>query len=331
MTDTNGLISSMAQRLSQLEGAHRKLRDEVIKKDKELLIYQRKVQALESKLKENNLSTEEVESYESLMKENFRLRKQVSEMEKFLNDYGLVWIGNTKIETPKDKDEYQIDFKLLFKRFQDLNHLAGKGGPKMKKEGNKAKFVFDDAVPIKIYKNGILIRRGPFRPYTDKSTQRFIQDVLDGYFPYEYKDSNPEGVAFDVDNRCTEVFDGPTTNDEGQKLGKKSDSNIKSLATIGDKNMKMSISLFILLAREEFLSRLPPTAIKNGQVIDVRDSLAKKLGVKTDENPKSDSPQPIKSNEKDLIILPSKALEDIQNNIQSSEPVTTLRVYILIK
>lgn len=98
--------------------------------------YKRKVAALEAQLKANNLSTEEVASYETLMKENFRLRKQVSDMEKFLNDYGLIWVGDKHKDDdiPKDKkdlNDFPIDFKLLFKRFNDLNLLAGQGKPKV--------------------------------------------------------------------------------------------------------------------------------------------------------------------------------------------------------
>lgn len=154
VTDTNGLVSSMASRLSQLEVAHRKMRylnnillfyycylnrEEVITKEKELMSYKRKVAALEAQLKANNLSTEEVASYETLMKENFRLRKQVSDMEKFLNDYGLIWVGDKRKEeddtannnNKKNPDEFPIDFKMLFKRFNDLNVVAGAGKPKV--------------------------------------------------------------------------------------------------------------------------------------------------------------------------------------------------------
>lgn len=202
----------------------------------------------------------------------------------------------------------------------------------MKKEGNQAKFVFEESIPIRVYKNGILIRRGPFRPYTDKSTQRFIQDILDGYFPYEYKKSHPDGVAFEIDNRSTEIYEISSSeaavNDEGegQRLGNKSDnsnSNIRSLANMGDKNLKMT--------REEFLSRLPPTAIKDGQIIDIRDSIAKHLGGGggggKDNNSSTDSPKPISSGEDGIIILPSQALSDIQNDcVKKDEQITTLRI-----
>ena len=38
-----------------------------------------------------------------------------------------------------------------------------------------------------LFRNGILIREGPFRPFTDKDAQAFMKDLQDGYFPYELK------------------------------------------------------------------------------------------------------------------------------------------------
>lgn len=34
------------------------------------------------------------------------------------------------------------------------------------------------------------------RKYADKATKQFIHDILDGFYPYEFKDSHPDGVQF---------------------------------------------------------------------------------------------------------------------------------------
>lgn len=39
---------------------------------------------------------------------------------------------------------------------------------------------------------------GPFRPYTDATTQRCIKDFMDGYFPSELQSRYPEGIPFKV-------------------------------------------------------------------------------------------------------------------------------------
>ena len=39
---------------------------------------------------------------------------------------------------------------------------------------------------------------GPFRPFTEPTTQQCIQDIMDGYFPTELQDRYPDGVPFVV-------------------------------------------------------------------------------------------------------------------------------------
>ena len=37
-----------------------------------------------------------------------------------------------------------------------------------------------------------------FRPYSDQATEAFMQDLLDGYFPSEFKARFPDGVEIKV-------------------------------------------------------------------------------------------------------------------------------------
>ena len=55
-----------------------------------------------------------------------------------------------------------------------------------------------DPIPLTLYKNGLAMYSGPFRPYSDLLTQQFITDLQDGYFPSELKDRYPEGIPFKV-------------------------------------------------------------------------------------------------------------------------------------
>ena len=55
-----------------------------------------------------------------------------------------------------------------------------------------------DAVQLTVYGNGIFMFSGPFRSFSEASTQAFIQDILDGYFPSELQARYPDGVPFQV-------------------------------------------------------------------------------------------------------------------------------------
>ena len=56
-----------------------------------------------------------------------------------------------------------------------------------------------------LYISGIMLFRGPFRPYTSDNARSFIADVMDGYFPAEFKDKYPDGVAFEIKD-SSDVF-----------------------------------------------------------------------------------------------------------------------------
>ena len=44
-----------------------------------------------------------------------------------------------------------------------------------------------------IYRNGFTIDDGPLRSFEAKASQLFINDIIDGFFPYELKNKYPEG------------------------------------------------------------------------------------------------------------------------------------------
>ena len=55
-----------------------------------------------------------------------------------------------------------------------------------------------EPVPIILYKNGLAMFSGPFRPYSDPATQQVIRDLTEGYFPSELQSRFPEGVSLAV-------------------------------------------------------------------------------------------------------------------------------------
>ena len=58
-----------------------------------------------------------------------------------------------------------------------------------------------DPIPLTLYANGIIMFRGPFRPFTDHSTQLCVRDLMDGYFPSELQSRYPDGVPIAVRNQ----------------------------------------------------------------------------------------------------------------------------------
>ena len=55
-----------------------------------------------------------------------------------------------------------------------------------------------DPIPLVLYSNGLVLFSGPFRPFSDPTTQRCVQDLTDGYFPSELQPRYPDGIPFTV-------------------------------------------------------------------------------------------------------------------------------------
>ena len=280
--NSNSLLTSMASRLTALEKSHRKLRSELVAKDREVLSWKGKYQTLAKATEEDGLTA--AEQILGLEQANEQLRKQVHEMESFLQDYGLIWVGQqdddaTQQQQPRPEESAEsigarIDFGLLFTRLKELNVLAGEGKAKIHTEGRAARFDFGEKVPLAIFKDGIFIRRGPFRPYSDSETQRFVSDVLDGYFPPEFKDEYPDGIIFDVKD-CSSMRFADAPNDSNTRSNALGD-RFKAFCGEGQKVGALS-SQTAPMSREDFLRRLPERSVRNGRVISIRDEISSML------------------------------------------------------
>lgn len=155
------------------------------------------------------------DSFKELAKvsgERDKYKQQVKEMEKFLSDYGLKWVGgeggqregkfdgkaineelNFKGPSYRNNLPKEIDTEVLTRRIEELNFIAEKQRIVTCKQGMKAFKLLDD-VPIFFFANGLMIKGFPFYPYYSKQAQAILSDILDGYFPYDLKKDYPEGV-----------------------------------------------------------------------------------------------------------------------------------------
>jgi hypothetical protein len=204
-------------------------------------------------------------------KENQRLRDQIKEMEAFLEDYGLVWIGNDDVSAEADsKDsaektlessekESVTDYNLFIRKIEELNRLIASEPTEIVKEssgnGIKARLVNPDElrehVPLTIYSNGLMIMRGPFRFSGTNSHDSFVRDIIDGYFPAEFKLEHPDGLIFDIKDKRGTAYSG--SSDEGK------------------------------MTSDEFLRRLPKTLMAKGEINSIRGDIESRLHIPADE------------------------------------------------
>ncbi|XP_028409932.1 UBX domain-containing protein 11-like [Dendronephthya gigantea] len=345
------LLSSMATRLSQSEQQLRVSTREVIEKDKKIKILEEKVKLLE---KARGYGAENVKDLESKCR---TLQQQVHDMEEFLADYGMIWVGSeTSIDQNAENNDwakelkspealatsshpfwnpgaslpsetFEINFNLVVKNIEELNSLSGADRTVIARTKGGATLKAPDAVPLTLYANGILMFSGPFRPYTDGTTQRCIQDLMDGYFPSELQERYPDGIAIKLKDRREEVFkdkrtellfpgSGQSLENSGDIVGHK-DSNVKihSLESINERETNVPV--------EKFLDRLPPSVIRNGKIIDIRSGIENTLKGSSDG-----------SKEGLVSVIDTPVIQEIKSRTQSggqrpqsvSYDVTTLRI-----
>ena len=298
------LMTSMASRLRQVESQLQQYSREIIEKDL-------KIKQLEERLKTSEREFDKVNEVYSktnigvMQKKCESLQKQVDDMESFLEDYGMIWVGENQEEELNDPDlsgeenpglgshsdwtpansvdiSRRIPFEQILKRVRDLNVLVGDGIARVSQTKTGATFKIPEPINLEFYADGFILFEGPFRKYTDEYSNEFIRDILDGYFPSELRERYPDGIPFAVkDHRDSyflesekpkELFPG-----SGHKLLQDLDSRVvKSGSMKGRRNS---------LTSKDFTRKLPLSVVKNGKVIDIRGDIEAQL------NPNPENPE----------------------------------------
>lgn len=330
------LLGSMMTRLTQAEQQLKASQTKLIEKDKKIHILEEKAKLLEKARGYNSDTITELE------RKCRRLQTQVFQMEEFLADYGMIWVGDDHAEsdehTPRQspegrhshqgvwkpdsslvsdsRTEFAMDFDCVLNNIRELNILAGEGCSDITRTKDGARLKVRDPVPLYLYSNGILMFDGPFRPYSDPMTQQCMQDIMDGFFPSELQIRYPDGVPLEVQDKRDVVFEDKRTAllfpGTGQSLiGDEDSSKTLKVETKPPGQRQQSV--------DQFLSRLPQSVIKEGKIIDVRSGVANVIkGV---------------SGHSDIKVLETPVLQDIKSrSSDSSRPqsgktkVTTLRI-----
>eukprot|EP00073_Rattus_norvegicus_P036588 XP_008762354.1 PREDICTED: UBX domain-containing protein 11 isoform X3 [Rattus norvegicus] len=331
MIHDSELLTSMARKLQELEQQLKARNEEMLSKEQKILALEDLVQTLQ----QHQSSTTREEELET---QCIQLQRQVGEMERFLNDYGLQWVGEPmdqensegKIISESDERDWmkakkfwkpgdsivppEVDFDRLLSSLQDLSELVVEGEAQVTPVPGGAQFRTLEPIPLKLYRNGIMMFDGPFRPFYDPYTQRCLRDILDGFFPSELQRLYPDGVPFKVSDLRNQVYPedglGPFPG-EGRVVGR------QKIRKVTDRVEETSGSR---MTAEKFLNRLPKCVIRQGEVIDIRGPIRDTL--------QNCCPMPVRIQE---IIVETPALASERQRTQESPnmpvpPLSMLRI-----
>ncbi|KAF7692099.1 hypothetical protein HF521_011066 [Silurus meridionalis] len=292
------LMSSMMQKLNQLEKKVALQALDINKKKQTsrkffcslficLFVNRVKIAVLEEKLNLLHERTEREREKQEVDRKCCRLQKQVFEMEKFLNDYGMIWVGDNQNEADdEDEDEakiqptlnqpeaFSLNYDLVLQNIRNLNLLAAEGGTRITLVPGGAKLMQRPAVDLQLYTNGMVMSNEPFRSYTEPQTQKFLQDLMDGFFPSELQDRFPHGVIFQVVDRRMEMFrvDFPG---KGHIIGGSKEEVMRYRSEVKKTGLSFNPNCYpdSNLTIQQFLNKLPECVMKRGNVINIRSSL----------------------------------------------------------
>ena len=260
----NEFSNMLLSRLTRTEMESKQLRRqlaETLKRVESLDSENKNLKMLLRDYKKNSVEDEIM----SLRRENSGLIRKLADMEQFLSDYGLVWVGQPSAEGEHDYESenvvrHMMDYETFARKIQELNDIVCSEPTQIKKENGpfrRARLVraeeLVDNILITYYRNGLMVKRGPFRPINSDSYFTFMKDITDGFFPSEFRKEYPDGVLLDLKDMHTVDYNDNDTN---------SSSN-------GMNNNAMS--------QAQLLSKLPKIVVRNGMVINIRDEVEAKL------------------------------------------------------
>ena len=185
-----------------------------------------------------------------------------------------------------------IDIKVLARRIDEMNAII------YEEQGSNAEFESEDGkifklkhkkeILISFYKNGLIIEGYQFFPYESETSQKIIQDIIDGYSPYILHERYPHGVLMKVENHVKSLY-------ESNKLEDIPNKNIKNLNDPGEQKY---------LSPKEFVNIFPNKIIKNGNILNIKEDMENILNI----NDKSVSEK--EENEFDLCDKENKEIKN---------------------
>jgi len=200
-------------------------------------------------------------------------------------DTGTGPVPQVRMSPHKYPNIYHVDFHTFKMKIDSLNAVIYSEPAQVKHDkygnGKTARIMqpseFMEKVPVTFFNNGILIRRGPFRPHDSASYKAFCRDVLDGYFPSDFRNDHPDGVLF-------ELFDKHREEYSVESLSSASVSSSSNGRTLIDGNIHGDGNFSRQYTKEQLLQNLSGHKVNaRGDVINVRGDVSEKLNLSAAE------------------------------------------------
>ena len=132
-------------------------------------------------------------------------------------------------------------------------------------------------IPLTVFADGFMLYRGPFRPFGERAADVFAQQVMAGMVPNELQDRHPDGLGFELHDKCDTTHAAALAAATSQAAAARAPGGAARVTSLGD----MPRGADALLAPtnpEQLLQRLPSNVLRDGNMLPVRDEIAELLG-----------------------------------------------------
>ena len=191
-----------------------------------------------------------------------------------------------EVPPPPRDPSFSVDVEKLLASIAELNAVAGDGKSSVVVGPNgERRLETPSAKTLTLFADGFVVDDdvSAFRAFADGKNRSYIRDLLDGFFPYEYKEAHPNGVPFKLVDKSSELgapagrafvaFTGGRARLDGKDGAR--DANATGVAATAETTRKQT---------EEnkdaaFLERLPRVVVRDGAVVRVRESVGAAMAV----------------------------------------------------
>jgi hypothetical protein len=173
--------STLIQRLQSLETESKEFRKKLAEQLSKNQQLESEMELLRKTASQSNKET--TDRIAQLTTENRSLRNQILDMEQFLADYGLEWVGyssdNQADNKSTNEESDQVSFSDFKKAIDSLNNIIYSEPTLVLKDENRKARLANPAelaqkIKVAFYIDGILINRGPFRAVNSISYKQFV-------------------------------------------------------------------------------------------------------------------------------------------------------------
>ncbi|EKF32630.1 hypothetical protein MOQ_003511 [Trypanosoma cruzi marinkellei] len=157
-----------------------------------------------------------------------------------------------------------VSMEILKRNAKILSDHVGSRG--VFTNGKQGGIKENEVVRIVVYQDGICVNSGPFRPFGWPLCDAVLNDLAEGFYPYEFKERFPNGFPIEIIDQTSVCF-------SKNKAGDNSAVKVKDLRSLKEGKSCQPVS------REEFLKRLPATRItESGRIVRVREAIERIVG-----------------------------------------------------